>query len=104
MIVPFGLRLGFHQQLVIDSRTSDALHDIRFGQLCDRLVFWKTECYTQALTAKIILKTYNLPSTLYIGFYKDEIGVYKGHAWIRSYDKTITGFTYKNYYVQSFFS
>jgi hypothetical protein len=52
---------------------------------------WKTECYTRALTAKIILNRHGLPGTIYIGFRKDASGRYFGHAWLRSYDRVITG-------------
>jgi len=72
--------------------------------LCDKYVFWKTECYTQSLTCKLLLKKYHLSSTVYIGFYKDEHGNYKGHAWLRSYDMVITGGTdIDKYIVQTFF-
>ncbi|MBA3674350.1 MAG: lasso peptide biosynthesis B2 protein [Chitinophagaceae bacterium] len=73
--------------------------------LCDKYVFWKTECYTRALTAKLLLKPYHLPSTVYIGFYKDEAGEYNGHAWLRSYDMILTGNKeIEKYTVQSFFT
>lgn len=73
--------------------------------LSNKYTFWKTECYTQALTCKLLLKKYNLPSTIYIGFYKDEAGKYKGHAWLRSYDMVLTGNKdITKFKVQSFFS
>jgi hypothetical protein len=73
--------------------------------LCNKYTFWKTECYTQALTCKLLLKKYNLPSTLYIGFYKDEVGNYKGHAWLRSYDMILVGGSELDMFtVQSFFT
>jgi hypothetical protein len=52
---------------------------------------WRSECYTQALTAKIILQQRGLPATIYIGFRKGSAGSYEGHAWLRSYDRIITG-------------
>jgi hypothetical protein len=73
--------------------------------LCNRYTFWKTECYTQALTCKLLLKQYNLPSTIYIGFNKDEADNYKGHAWLRCYDMILTGGSEMDKYtVQSFFT
>ena len=59
--------------------------------LCGMYTFWKTECYTLALTGKLILKSYKLPSTLYIGFRKNEKGIFEGHAWLRSYDTILIG-------------
>jgi Transglutaminase-like superfamily len=74
-------------------------------QLCDKYTFWKTECYTQALTAKILLNNKRIPATVYIGFKKDEKGNYEGHAWLRSYDRIITGGERKeDYIVHSFYS
>lgn len=74
-------------------------------RLCDKYTFWKTECYTQALTAKILLNKKGIPGTVYIGFNKSEKGEYTGHAWLRSYDRVITGDTEKNSYtVHSFYS
>lgn len=58
--------------------------------LCNKYTFWKTECYTQALTCRFLLKKYNLPSTIYIGFNNYD-RTYKGHAWLRSYDTILTG-------------
>lgn len=73
--------------------------------LCNRYTLWKTECYTLALTGKLLLKQYNLPSTIYIGFYKNEGGTYKGHAWLRSYDIIMTGDKeIEKFTVQSFFT
>ncbi len=74
-------------------------------RLCDKYTFWKTECYTQALTAKILLKRKRIPSTVYIGFLKNNEGTYEGHAWLRSYDMIITGAVEKNlFHVHSFYS
>jgi hypothetical protein len=74
-------------------------------QLCNKYTFWETECYTQALTAKILLNNKGIPATVYIGFKKDEKGIYAGHAWIRSYDRIITGGgEMGNYIVHSFYS
>ena len=73
--------------------------------LCDRHTFWKTECYTLALTGKIILKIYNISSTLYIGFCKNEKGIFEGHAWLRSYDTILVGgIESDKFKVQSFFT
>jgi hypothetical protein len=73
--------------------------------LCNKYTFWKTECYTQALTAKLLLRKFHLPSTIYIGFYKDENGKYNGHAWLRSYDMIISGGQeMSKFSIQSYFS
>jgi len=60
--------------------------------LCRKYAPWRTECYTMSLTGRIMLKRRKLPSTLYVGFMKDEEGKYKGHAWLRANDIYISGF------------
>ena len=59
--------------------------------LCNKYTLWKTECYTQAITAKILLNRKDIDGTIYIGFKKDQNGKYLGHAWLRSFDRIITG-------------
>ena len=74
-------------------------------EICNKYAIWKTGCYSQAITGKLLLKRYKLPSTIYIGFYKDSGSNYKGHAWIRSYDLILTGEKDKDMFqIQSFFS
>jgi hypothetical protein len=59
--------------------------------LCRKYAPWRTECYTMSLTGRIMLTRRKLPSTLYVGFMKDEEGKYKGHAWLRANDLYISG-------------
>jgi hypothetical protein len=74
-------------------------------RLCRKYTIWKTECYTQALTAKVLLNKKGISGTVYIGFKKEDNGSYIGHAWLRSYDRFITGYEEKNSYtVHSFYS
>jgi hypothetical protein len=77
--------------------TSDQIRQINRTyhtlKLCDRYALWKTECYTLALTGKILLRRRNIPSTLYIGWKKNE-GKYEGHAWLKTpNDNVISGNT-----------
>ncbi|MEO8884661.1 MAG: lasso peptide biosynthesis B2 protein [Mucilaginibacter sp.] len=74
-------------------------------KLCDKYALWKTECYTLALTGKILLRRRNIPSTLYIGFKKNE-GKYEGHAWLKTpNDNVITGnMDLTQFQVNAFFS
>jgi hypothetical protein len=61
-------------------------------ELCCKYTPWRTECYTMALTGKLLLKHRNISSTLYLGFIKDGEGKHKGHAWLRAYDTYIAGY------------
>ena len=56
-----------------------------------RYVPWNTECYTQALAAKILLQKRGIPSLLSIGFKKDEAGKIQGHAWLTINEWVVTG-------------
>jgi len=56
-----------------------------------RYVPWNTECYTQALTAKYLLKKQGIASLLSIGFKKDDGGEINGHAWLTINEWVITG-------------
>lgn len=73
---------------------------------CNQYSLWPTKCYTLSLTAKILLRRKRIPGTLYIGFYKDEKGQYKGHAWLRSADMIVTGNLpgINRYHIHSFFT
>jgi hypothetical protein len=74
-------------------------------KLCDKYAFWKTECYTLALTGKILLRRRNIPSTLYIGWKKGN-GKYEGHAWLKTAnDAVISGnMDLTQFQVNAFFS
>ena len=53
---------------------------------------WESACYTQALTAKILLDWYQIESTTYLGVWKDEAAnTIKGHAWVKVGNLIITG-------------
>jgi hypothetical protein len=59
--------------------------------LCNKYTPWKTECYVQALTARLLLRQKQVPSTIYIGFRKRAGGKFEGHAWLRSGELIVTG-------------
>lgn len=58
----------------------------------DHYVPWGTECYTQALTGKIMLRRRKVSTLLVVGFRKDDTGVLQGHAWLKIGPYYITGF------------
>lgn len=53
---------------------------------------WKSNCFPQALTAKILLRRRSIPSTLYLGaaFKADKTGL-EAHAWLRCGPLYVTG-------------
>lgn len=64
-----------------------------------KVAFWRTVCYEQAVTAKLMLRRRNIPSTIYIGMMKEEQKGLEGHAWIRTGDYIVTGNTELEKYV-----
>jgi len=74
-------------------------------RLCDKYAPWPTECYTRSLTAKIMLRRRKVASTLFFGFGRDPGGELKGHAWLKSSGRVVTGFCdFSKYEVHSSFS
>jgi hypothetical protein len=59
---------------------------------CNRYAPWNTECLTQALTAKQMLRRRKLNSLLIIGFRKDAEGEIGGHGWLKVGPYFITGY------------
>ncbi|MBW7886440.1 MAG: lasso peptide biosynthesis B2 protein [Caldilineaceae bacterium] len=53
---------------------------------------WNSNCFPQALTAKILLRRRRIPSTLYLGsaIKKDE-QILESHAWLRCGSLYVTG-------------
>ena len=60
-------------------------------KISDRNIPMKTECYVQALTARLMINRRNQESTIYIGVMKNQDGETKGHAWLRSGQFIVTG-------------
>lgn len=52
---------------------------------------WESKCLVRALTAQMILRMLNIPSTLYLGLAKDDSQQLIAHAWLRCGSLTITG-------------
>ena len=73
--------------------------------MVDKYMPWPTECYTLAITAKILLGQRGIPSTIYIGFRKTDQQQFEGHAWLRSFDQVVTGMgKLDSYQVHAYYS
>jgi hypothetical protein len=53
--------------------------------------FWRTNCFEEALTTKLLLKKLDIESTIYFGVLKNEQQKLKAHAWLKIGDKFIIG-------------
>ena len=53
---------------------------------------WESNCFPQAITAKILLRRRGIPSTLYMGAaFKEGGATLEGHAWLRCGPLYVTG-------------
>lgn len=52
---------------------------------------WESQCLTQALAGKMMLKRRGIASTLYLGVMKDGDTGLSAHAWLRSGTFILTG-------------
>ena len=57
----------------------------------DKYAFWTTTCYTQAISARLLLKRKSVRSKIYLGMTKDAEGNLLAHAWTKVGDQIITG-------------
>lgn len=89
-----GKPVDLHYQ--ISDPSADQLTTLRAVKLalsrCHRYVPWNTECYTQALTARIMLRRRQIPMLLFVGFKKQEDGPLQGHAWTSCGSYILTGY------------
>lgn len=52
---------------------------------------WRSDCYPQALTARILLRAVRVPHTVTFGVRRDAAGELRAHAWVTAGDLTVTG-------------
>lgn len=78
---------------------------IKFAlQLCERYTPWRLECYTLAVTGKILLNRRKEKGILYFGFCKSSDGKLKGHAWLKRSGVIVSGGSnYLDFHIHSAF-
>lgn len=81
--------LGAYQQTyiwipVLDKREEAlALHLGRVVRLASRYTPWQSNCFPQAVTARLLLGLYGVPYALFFGLARDqEASELKAHAWV----------------------
>lgn len=52
---------------------------------------WRSDCYPQALTARILLRAARVPHSVVFGVRRDDAGVLRAHAWVTSGEVGVTG-------------
>ncbi len=90
--------LGEHEGVtpwvpLVDSRSeAKALSISRVVQMAANYTPWKSNCFPQAVTARILLELYGVPYSLFFGVNRDaENMVLKAHAWVASGRVRVTG-------------
>ena len=69
-----------------------AMEISRLIQLSARYTPWVSNCFPQAVTARMILSFYRIPYALYFGITKDhKTGIMKAHAWVVAGRINVTG-------------
>jgi hypothetical protein len=53
---------------------------------------WDSNCFPQAVTARLLLGLYRIPYALYFGLIRDlDLGEFKAHAWVAAGRVQVTG-------------
>lgn len=61
-------------------------------RLAARYTPWVSNCFPQAVTARLMLGAYRIPYSLYFGVMRDlETHEYKAHAWVATGRVAVTG-------------
>ncbi len=83
-----GTQVTLHEEV---DKTKNEFQYIRsaIARAC-RYSFWRTECFEQALCAKLMLKLRKKRSTIYFGV-KNEENEFSAHAWLICNNEIITG-------------
>ncbi|MEV4999693.1 lasso peptide biosynthesis B2 protein [Nocardioides sp. LML1-1-1.1] len=52
---------------------------------------WRSDCYPQALSARLLLRALRVPHRMTFGVRRDESGTLKAHVWVSAGGVTVTG-------------
>lgn len=64
----------------------------RVVQLAARYTPWNSNCYPQAVAARVLLGLYRIPYALYFGLMRDPgTGEFRAHAWVAAGRVRVTG-------------
>lgn len=80
---------------LLDSRQERrALQIGKAIRLAARYTPWTSNCFPQAMAARVLLSFYRIPYSLYFGLMRDsETGEFKAHAWVAAGRVSVTGGT-----------
>lgn len=52
---------------------------------------WRSDCFPQALTARLLLRAAGVPHTVTFGLRRDDSGALKAHVWVAAEQVAVTG-------------
>ncbi|TWG93927.1 transglutaminase superfamily protein [Nocardioides sp. J9] len=52
---------------------------------------WRSDCFPQALTARLLLRAARVPHTVTFGLRRDAAGQLKAHVWVAAGEVAVTG-------------
>lgn len=101
LFVPFRFlasRMGRHAGLLcwiplVDARQkARAMSIARVIAMSSRYTPWTSNCFPQALTAKVLLGLFSIPNSMFFGVSRDpKEGVLRAHAWVAAGGVKVTG-------------
>ncbi|MCH4811957.1 lasso peptide biosynthesis B2 protein [Vreelandella neptunia] len=72
-----------YSHILEDKQETQALRIARVVRLTARYCPWVSNCFPQAITARLLLGIYRIPYSLYFGLCRDpETNQFKAHAWV----------------------
>lgn len=60
-------------------------------QTAARRTPWRSECFPQALTARLLLRAARVPHVVTFGLRRDDAGTLKAHVWVAADQVAVTG-------------
>lgn len=52
---------------------------------------WTSDCFPQALTARLLLRVARVPHVVTFGLRRDDAGALKAHVWVATGEVAVTG-------------
>ena len=78
--------------VLIPAQEARALQISRAVRLAARYTPWNSNCFPQAVAARLLLGHYRIPYALYFGLMRDpDTGEFKAHAWVAAGRVSVTG-------------
>lgn len=101
-IAPYlGKSIGVsaYSHLITNKQEAQALRIARVIRLTARYCPWVSNCFPQAITARLLLGIYRIPYSLYFGLFRDpETNQFKAHAWVTAGRIPVSGGQSFQYY------